>query len=292
MMFTTEQVEKLKVYIAELQPTRGGKFLYKYLPFRKKIVLQNMRIVFENILSEDEIHKLALSFYSHIFTSLKENIQLRFMRREEIKKRAIVLGEDYLMELIPNKIKGAFVITGHFGNWEFAPIAGVYNFKRWTQHFYFVRKMQSIKFLEKLLFKTYYDAGLGVIPKKNSLSQIYHVLEQHQIVVMVMDQHAKGKEAIATEFFGKKTGTIRSVAMITQHTGVPVVPARSYRGKDGIHVLEFLQPLQWIASDNPKEELYLNTRNYNRVLENLILEYPDQWLWMYKRWKEYYKTLA
>lgn len=289
-MLTTEQANKIKAHIVNLKPTRVGKFFYKYLPFRKKIVLQNMRIVFGDALNEGEIQKLALSFYSHIFTTVKENLMLRFMSREQIRKRALVLGENYLIDLIPNKIKGAFIITGHMGNWEFAPIGGVLNFKNYMNHFYFVRKLQSIKFLEKFLFKNYYKVGLGVIPKKNSLSQMYHVLEKHQIVVMVMDQHAKGKEGVLVDFFGKKTGTIRSVAMIAQHAGVPVVPARCYRRTDGIHVLEFFPPLPWLHSDNPKEEIYLNTRQYNQVLENLILEYPEQWLWMYKRWKEFYKS--
>lgn len=290
-MLSTEQINKVKAHISQLRPTLGGKFLFKFLPFRKKIVLLNMRIVFGDALSEEEIQKLALGFYSHIFSVLKEMILLRFMSREQIRKRAMVLGEEYLIELIPNEIKGAFIITGHLGNWELAPIAGVLNFKNYMNHFYFVRKLQSIKFLEKFLFKNFYKVGLGVIPKKNALSQMVHVLEKHQIVVMVMDQHAKGKEGISVDFFGKKTATFRSVATIAQHTGVPVCPARCYRNKEGLHVLEFFPPLPWIRSDDPKEEIHLNTRQYNQVLENFILEYPEQWLWMYKRWKEFYKEM-
>ncbi len=288
-MLTAEQTQKLKEHLSTLKPSFGGRFLYKYLPFRKKIILQNMRIAFGNVLTEEEIQTLALGFYSHIFKVFKENIQVRFMKQALIKKRALVLGEEHLIKLIPNKIKGAFIITGHMGNWEFAPIAGVANFKHYTNHFYFVRKKQSIGFIEKFLFKNFYKAGLGVIPKKNSISQIYDVLERHQIVVMVIDQHAKGKEGIPVEFFGTKTATNRSVAMIAQHTGIPVCPARAYRNKEGMHVLEFFPPLPWIHSDDPKEAIYLNTRQYNQVLENFILEYPEQWLWMYKRWKEFYK---
>lgn len=290
-MLSTEQVKYIKNRIASLKPTRGGKFFYNYLPFRKKIVLQNMRIVFGDVLTQDEIQKLAICFYSHIVKVFKEIILLRFMTREQIRKRTSVVGEQYLIDLIPNQIKGAFIITGHMGNWELAPIGGVLNFKNYINHFFFVRKLQSIKFLEKFLFKNFYKVGLGVIPKKNALSRMYEVLEKHQIVVMIMDQHAKGKDGIPVEFFGQKTNTIRSVAMIAQQTGVPVCPARCYRRDDGIHVLEFLAPLPWIPSENPKEEIYLNTRQYNQVLERFILDYPEQWLWMYKRWKEFYKKM-
>lgn len=288
-MLTAEQTQHIKSYIKDLKPTFGGRLLYHVFSFRKKLVLHNLRLVFSNVLSETEITQLAKGFYSHIFTTLKESIALRFMTQRQIKSRAIVIGEKYLAALDQNKIKGALVITGHFGNWEFAPIAGILNFKEFSQDFYFIRKTQSIQLLEKIFFNRFYRVGLGVIPKKNSLSEVYKKLESEQVIVMVMDQYAKGKEGIPVEFFGIKTNTYRTVAMIAKDTGVPVIPARAYRRSDGKHVLEFLQPLTWQSHDDPFEEIKINTRLYNEALEKLILEYPDQWLWMYKRWKEKYK---
>lgn len=286
MLLTLSEQEHLKNYIATLQPSLGGKFLFYFLPFRKKLVFHNMQLVFGNYLNESAIRKLALGFYSHIFNSLKESILLRFMSQESIKKRAEVIGEKYLANRENTALRGTLVMTGHFGNWEFAPLAGILNFKDFKQQFFFVRKTQSIKLLEKIFFKRYFDAGLGIIPKKNSLSQVYQKLENNQVVIMVMDQHAKGKEGILVDFFNKKTKTYRTVAMIARDANVPVIPARSYRKANGKHVLEFFPELQWISHEDPNEEIYLNTEKYNQVLEKFILEYPDQWLWMYKRWKE------
>lgn len=284
-MLSEQQKQRVRAYVARLKPTLAGKFLYYCLPFRKKIVLQNMRLVFADTLNDLEIRKLALSFYGHLFTSLKENIMLRFMSEKQIKQRAVVIGEEHIAHHLGT---GGLIITGHVGNWEFAPIAGIMNFKNFRGHFYFVRKMQASKFLEKILFKRYHDAGLRVIPKKNSLMQIFQALENNHFVVQVLDQQAsrKDKDAIRVEFFGKKIGTFRSVALIARHSGAPVIPARSYRSVDGKHVLEFFAPLPWQVCPDPQEEIYLNTRRYNQVLENMILDYPEQWLWLYKRWKE------
>lgn len=280
-----EKVQKIKAYLATLKPTLGGKILFRFLPFRKKLVLQNMRLVFENRLSDVEIHKLALSFYSHIFSTLKESIMMRFMNVSQIKDKAIVIGEEHLAAAVQNK-RGGLIITGHFGNWEFAPIAGIQNFKDFKKQVYFVRKPQAIKFLEKIFFKRYDKMGLGVIYKKNSLTEVYQKLEDNQMVVFVMDQHAKGKEGVLIDFFGKKTNTYRTVAMIARSLDSPVIPARSYRRPDGKHVLEFFKPLDWQFCDDSAEEIKVNTRNYNQALENMILDYPDQWLWMYNRWKK------
>lgn len=288
MTFNSTQIEHLKSYIAAIKPSLAGKFFYHYIPFRKKVVLQNMRQVFDNQLSEQEIQRLALGFYTHIARSLRENLALRFMTEKAIKNRAIVLGQEYLWDLIDYKVKGAILITGHFGNWEFAPIAGILNFPEFRNRFYFVRKTLVNKTVERILFRRYYQSGLNVIPKHNSLYKVCDALETNNAVVFVLDQHAslKAKDGILVDFLGKPAGTFKSPAMIAKFTGVPVLPSRSYRRQDGIHVLEFLPRLTWISKDDEAEEIAANTRQYNQVLEQFIIEYPDQWLWMHKRWKQ------
>lgn len=286
-MFSKAEIDKIKAHVAHLKPSIGGLFSYYCIPFRKKVVLKNMRQVFGSVLSDAEIHKLALCFYSHVFTSLKENLMLRFMSEGQIRKRAIVIGAENLLKLDRDKVKGAIVITGHFGNWEFAPIAGILNFKEFQGRLYVVRKTLGVKFLEKLLFRRYYKAGLKVISKKNSLMKVCDALDTYNAVMFVMDQHAsiKAKDGIMVDFFGKPAGTFKSPATIARYTKLPVLAVRAYRQKDGIHVLQFSPPFQWISKDDPKEEVYANTRTYNQFLEQCILEYPEQWLWMHKRWK-------
>lgn len=287
MNFTEQQQHYLKKYINDLQPTTAGKFLYYCVPFRKKVVLQNMRQVFGNLFTQDEIIKLAQAFYSHIATALKENLLMRFMSMQQIKGKAEIKGAEYLYELVGNKVKGAIIITGHFGNWEFAPIAGILNFSDYQGRFYFVRKLIATKWIEKILFRRYYQAGLNVIPKQNSLDKVCDALEKNNAVVFVLDQHAslKAKDGITVDFLGMPAATFRSPAMIVRHTQVPVLPCRAYRNKEGKHVLEFFKRLEWLPAANSKEEILINTRQYNKVLEDFILEYPEQWLWMHRRWK-------
>lgn len=85
--------------------------------------------------------------------------------------------------------------------------------------------------------------------------------------------------------FGKKAGTYRSLATISRHTGIPVIPAASYRLPNGKHVLEFHDPIPWKDYETTQESLYRNTLAYNQALEKIILAHPEQWNWMHKRWK-------
>jgi Kdo2-lipid IVA lauroyltransferase/acyltransferase len=287
MKFRSEQIVFLKSYIAALKPTWMGKFAYWFFPFRKKVVLDNLRLVFDSILEPQEITLLAQAFYSHMFKSIKETLLLRLIPLEQLKKKVEIKGLEHMWTLLEQDVKGAILITGHFGSWEFAPIAGMAHFPEFRGRFYFVRKMLSLKWLEKLLFNRYHEAGLHVIPKRNSLDKVCDALEKNNAVIFVLDQHSStsGREGIKTEFLGYPAGTYRSPAMIAKFTHVPVMPVRSYRQKNGIHILEFLPRIEWVSCPNESDEIRINTQRYNQVLEQFVLDYPDQWLWMHKRWK-------
>ena len=273
-------------YVRALKPSIAGKFFYYCLPFRKRVVLNNMDIVFGSALTMAEKTNLAQAFYGHLAKSLKENFLMRFWNEDKIKSKAEVIGDEHIEKVLAQE-KGALILTGHFGNWEFAPIAGILNFKLLQGRFYFIRKLIGTKWIEKILFSRYYKAGLNVIPKKNSLPQACDALEQNSAVVFVMDQHAclHYKDGIKVDFFGKPAGTYRSLATIARNMEVPVIPAQSYRRKDGTHVLEFYPPLEWIDAEKSREAVLKNTKRYNEQLETMILRFPEQWLWMHKRWK-------
>ncbi|MFA5960059.1 MAG: lysophospholipid acyltransferase family protein [Tatlockia sp.] len=279
-------MNELHSKIAALPVSLAGLFLYHCLPYRRAVVKANIAQVFAEKLNEKQQIKLAKAFYSHLATSLKEAIQLRFMSEKTLRERVDVRGYERMLEVVSHQ-KGVLVLTGHFGNWEFAPIGGILNFKAFKGQFHFIRRTLGNKTLEKILFQRYYRAGLHVIPKKNSLHQVCDALDQNHAVVFVLDQHASlvNRDGVAVEFFGKKAGTYRSLASFARHTGVPVVPAAGYREADGRHVLEFYEPLEWKEYATAQESIYQNTLAYNQALERIILERPAQWMWLHKRWK-------
>lgn len=211
---------------------------------------------------------------------------MRFISEAGLSARVDVEGVDHLLKVAAGN-KGVLIVTGHFGNWEFAPIGGILNFKAYQGQFHFIRRTLQFKTLERILFRRYYQAGLKVIPKKNSLPRVVEALEHNHAVVFVLDQHASlvNRDGIAVEFFGKKAGTYRSLASIARYTGVPVIPAASYRKPNGRHVLAFHEPIYWTEEATTQEALYRNTLKYNQALEQIILAHPEQWMWLHRRWK-------
>lgn len=272
--------------INALPSSRMGRWVYRWIPYRKRIVMDNIQQVFGDQLTPHEKKHLAQAFYSHLIQSIKETFALRLMSEERLRQSVEVRGHEYLMDIAAQK-QGVLILTGHFGSWEVAPIGGILNFKQFQGRFHFIRRTLGSKTLERILFRRYYQAGLHVIKKRNALQHVTDALAKNDAVVFVLDQHASlvNRDGIAAEFFGKKAGTYRSLASCARYTGVPVVPASAYRLPNGKHVLEFHEPIPWVEYSSTTESLYHNTCAYNRALEKIILAHPEQWMWLHRRWK-------
>lgn len=267
------------------KPTLLGKIAFHLVPFRRRVVLDNMALVFGATHSSREIRALAEHFYAHLVRTLYENITMAWTSSEALGKRIRVVGADIVRQAA-EKGKGILLLTGHLGNWELAPIAGMAHFPQYRGRFHVLRRNLVNKTFERILFKRFYDAGLEVIPKRNSIDRVLEALAKNEVVVFIMDQYAKpGKDGILVDFFGKKAGTFRSLAMVAGSTGAPVIPCSSHREAGGAHVVEFQPPIPWVERDDWDASIAENTRAYNRTLEKMVLAHPDQWLWLHKRWK-------
>lgn len=260
-----------------------GRLLYHLAPLRKKVILENLRRVYAEA-DQDEIRRLAQAHYAHLgrliwefayFSWLSKARRSAMVRVENIEaiERAHALG------------KGVCVLTGHFGNWEVSTVAGIGNFPNLSHKFYFVRRPVKPKWLERHVNRRFHEAGLGVLPKRGALDAILERLREGNIVVFPFDQHAAARDGVRVDFFGHSAGTFRSLALIAQAAGAPVVPAASWREASGQHVLRFEPALEPIHCDDVGEEIRKNTQAYNHALEHLVLRHPAQWWWLHRRWK-------
>jgi KDO2-lipid IV(A) lauroyltransferase len=261
-----------------------GKALYHLLPYRRGVVLGNFRRVFGDVLPEAEILRLAQAYYAHYFRFLIEFIRLPFM--SAAKRNAWIRVENMESPLRAHEQgKGILLLTGHFGNFEVATVAGIGQFPQYRGLFHFVRRALKPKWFNDFVTYRFRRAGFGTLPKRGSLDAILNLLSTGAIVVFVFDQHAGPKDGIPVEFFGHPAGTFKSLALLALTTKVPVIPASSWREPDGTHVLRFEDPLPLIECEDVTEAIRLNTRAYNAAIERMLLRHPEQWVWMHRRWK-------
>lgn len=267
-----------------IKPSWGGRFLYRWLPYRRKVILENLNRVYGAHVDADQIALLAQAHYGHLLTLLKELIQFRFLSESRKKSIVRVEGVDDMIKAF-SAGKGILILTGHFGNFEVSTVAGIEHFPQVKGRIHFLRRPIKPKWLSDLLTRRFNKAGFGVVGRRGSLEEIVSTIEAGDAIVFPFDQYARRPEGIEVEFFGQAAGTYKSMAVIAMATGAPVIPAASWRETDGTHVLKFFPPLEPIMDDDVGQEISKNTRAYNRALELSIIRHPEQWWWVHRRWK-------
>jgi holo-[acyl-carrier-protein] synthase len=261
-----------------------GKLLYYLLPYRRAVVLGNLRRVFGDVLPELEILRLAQAYYAHYLRFLLEFVRQPFMSSK--RRKAWIRVENMELPVRAHaQGKGLFLLSGHFGNFEVATVAGIARFPQYRGVFYFIRRALKPSWLNALVTWRFRRAGFGTLSKRGSLDAIFEVLKRGGIVVYIFDQHAGAPDGIIVDFLGHPAGTFKSLAILALETGVPVIPASSWREPDGTHVIRFDEPLALIDCEDPGEAIRRNTRAYNEALERMLLRHPEQWIWMHRRWK-------
>jgi KDO2-lipid IV(A) lauroyltransferase len=267
-----------------LKPSWGGRFLFRWLPYRRAVILENLNRVYGANVAPSQIALLAQAHYSHLLSLLKELIQFRFLSEARKKSIVRVEGVDGMIEAFEAG-KGILILTGHFGNFEVSTVAGIEHFPQVKGRIHFLRRPIKPKWLSDLLTRRFNQAGFGVVGRRGSLEEIVSTIESGDAIVFPFDQYARRPEGIEVEFFGQAAGTYKSMAVIALATGAPVIPAASWREPDGTHVLKFFPALNPVLDDDVGQEIIKNTRAYNQALELSIIRHPEQWWWVHRRWK-------
>lgn len=262
-----------------------GRLAYSLIKWRREIVHENLQRVFGDSLDSSQIKAIAQGFYGHFMRSFIEAFLFKFKTAKQKREMVRVEGVENLQEALA-KENGVLLLTGHFGNWEVATVGGIGNHESHFGRFHFIRRPVKPPFINRIVVKRFNKNGFGVIDKLGTLDEIVGLLEDNHLIVVPFDQYAGKHFGIESEFFGHRASTFKSLSILAQCTGAPVVPSSCWREPDGTHVLNF-DPAVELVTDGPTRKLVAtNTKRFNSALERIILRHPEQWIWMHKRWKK------
>lgn len=80
-------MNNLAQQIEALPITLAGRLIYRFLPYRRRLIFSNISQVYNDQLNESQKKRLAKAYYSHLAKSLKEALQLRFMSEKNYELR-------------------------------------------------------------------------------------------------------------------------------------------------------------------------------------------------------------
>jgi KDO2-lipid IV(A) lauroyltransferase len=87
------------------------------------------------------------------------------------------------------------------------------------------------------------------------------------------------------DFLGKKAPTMPGLAVMAIRSGAPVVPAFMIRDGFQKHRLVVKKAVELVLTGDMEKDVEVNMQRFTRVLESMIRQYPDQWVWIHRRWE-------
>ena len=178
--------------------------------------------------------------------------------------------------------KGVLFLTAHLGAWELGAFAhGLNGYRLHIVH----RPLDNL-FLNRLINRYRTLCGNRLIEKKDFARGILTALAHNETVGILADQNAVLEEGVFVNYFGIPACTTAGIAKIALRSGAAVVPAFCiYDAETSRFRICFDPPLRLETSGDSQADIRAATQQMASVIERFVRRYPDQWLWIHRRWK-------
>ena len=232
-----------------------------------------------------EIERLAQAHYAHLWQLVGEFVRFRWLSAANASAPWSASRISTRSSPRSGRGKGVLILTGHFGNWEVATMAGIAHYPELRGRFHFVRRPIKPRWLDALVTRRFNRAGFGVIGKRGSLDAIVSLLERGDVVVFPFDQYAGGADGIDVEFFGQPAGTFKSLAIIALATGAPVLAGACWRDPTDGTCCASKTGAGRGRRQRQRVDLRAPRALSTRRSSDSCCGIPEQWWWVHRRWK-------
>jgi len=253
-------------------------FIYIIFGYRKKIVRKNLKNAFPEK-SKKELLKIEKKFYHHLIDIFIETIKIMHISDKEIKRRNKFINIDIAKDLFKTG-KAVIGVVGHYNNWEWFNNMQLYSKHQGLAIFKPINNKRFEKFMNKIREKY----GALAVPMHETLRKLIQLRKEGILPfsLMVADQ-SPVKEEINywTRFLNQDTPVYLGVEKIAKKFDYAVVFMKMRKVKRGYYETEIV-----LITDKPKETKDFEiTERHVALLENLIKEQPEYWIWSHRRWK-------
>lgn len=245
---------------------------------RRLIAYANLKAAFAGEKSPAELRAITKKVYISMVQTFSEILSLTKVSKEYVNKYVEVVN----MERIENagrSGRGTILLTAHFGDWELSSLVSAMKGFPITV----LAREQKMKRLNELLNRLRESRGCKVVRKGMSTKNILRELYRKNMVGILSDQDA-GKNGTFVDFFGRPTSAHIGPFEIARHSDSIILPNFIVRTNGPFHKL-YLEEYIDTRDAKTESELKDGLQKYMSLLESYVRKYPEQWLWLHKRWK-------
>ena len=256
-----------------------GLLLFYLIPGAKKTALRNLEIAFPKN-SRNQNVRLALGTFLSIGRHIGFISHFPKFKKADIRELIEIHGKELFYEARDSG-RGLLFFTGHFGSWEvFNLLAPAFD----EEMNILVRRLDN-KRIEEYIDSLRTRFGAVTLGKREAPRQLYRLLGGGKTVGILADLNAQRHDGVFVDFFGVPASTTTSIAKLALKTNAIIMPAFAVWVKEREKYVVYLEsPIEYEnTGDNEKDVLFI-TRKFTEIIEDYVRRYPEQWLWVHKRW--------
>ncbi|HEY6122746.1 MAG TPA: lysophospholipid acyltransferase family protein [Pyrinomonadaceae bacterium] len=262
--------------------TGVGRLGYSLASPLRRTGQRNLQIAFPD-LSDNERSKLLVESFKSLGRLLAEFSQFPKLSRKQLRN-LIDYDEVGLAHLRRAEAEGRGIIflTGHIGAWEVLSFG-------WSALEYpisFLVRPLDNPLIEDMIEQVRTRFGNRAIDKKNAARQALRVLRDGGTLGILSDLNTHEFEGVFVPFFGKLACTTAGIATLALKTDAVVIPTCAvWDARKRRYFFHGDPPVELVRTGDRQKDVEVNTGRFAAAVERMVRLYPDQWLWIHKRWK-------
>lgn len=258
-----------------------GRLAFMLAHHERESTMKNLTHAFGHEKTEAEIHNLAKRVFRNLSTCAADAIRLPLMVEDGSIDRLVTTEDFHYFTQEAEKKKGVIIMTGHFSNWE---LLGTWVVRQGYPIKVVAKKSYDPR-LDKLIVDYRNQAGYANTARGHAMKSVVEGLMQGETYGLLFDLDTKVK-GVFVNFFGRPAHTAIVPAMLSAKLNVSVVPIFIRLTRDDTYIIQCLEPLRFENTGDPEKDIVTNTQICSDTYEKMIRAYPDQWIWMHRRWKK------
>ncbi|NUM37190.1 MAG: hypothetical protein HUU50_21815 [Candidatus Brocadiae bacterium] len=256
--------------------------IWLFSPKRRLKIQENLQIAYPDGIPFSIARFTHKVFVNFMYTFFEFTLSSKKFNQNNWKKYVIEEGkeiESLKEELSESKV--AVLCSAHLGNFTLVGHVVCYSG---------VKVMTVIRELYNPLLNTFFanllaEPGNAIVFKEEAYSMFQDAVPQGICPGVMIDQYG-GRKSLYVPFMGKNAYTAASPAVLANKFGIPIYLVALMR-EDFFRFRFFCRKIAVETSTEDKQkDLEKTTENINKALEEIIREYPEQWFWMHRRWRD------
>lgn len=256
-----------------------GRLAWAIMPSRRRYASQSVRIHLG--VGEARAKATAAASFRHNISSFME---AALVHEFHLRDNRHLLPAGKYFDMLTQDPRPAVAITAHIGAWEL--LAGLMpDVKPGSPQAVIVRNQQN-RALNHLIFSMRGSTGGEVVGHRNAALAVARILRRNGTTAFLVDHNAQRAEGTFIDFLGEPACVNIGPAMLALRGKAMVYPVFLIRRPEYVYELVARPPLDTAALEGSISERARQIAEfYTRAVEEVVREYPEQWMWMHERWK-------